>query len=104
MQLFVTGLAGLTADEARKAKSLYIRNAISEYKMVKESYRSFGYAQLFFAIIPIFWPILLLQRSGMNSGLRMYEERITNALLVWKDDLGSEAIEIQQLLAAVQQQ
>jgi hypothetical protein len=38
----------------------------------------------------------------MDSGLKLHEERITNALMVWKDDLGDEFAELQHLLAATQ--
>jgi hypothetical protein len=101
LQMFVASLSGLSTDEVRKAKSLYLRNAISEYKAAKKGLEGFGVAQGCFALIPIFWPILWAQRVGMNSGLKLYEERINNALIVWKDDLGDDLTEIQQLLAAV---
>ena len=58
LQQFVTGLANLSREEIRKAKSLYIRNAISELKALDENMRAFGCVQIFFALIPIFWPIL----------------------------------------------
>lgn len=101
LQVFVSSLAGLSTDEIRKAKSLYIRNAISEYKAAKAGIEGFGVAQGCFALIPIFWPILWAQRVGMTSGLKLYEERITNAMAVWKDDLGEDYAELQQLLAEV---
>ena len=101
LQMFVASLSGLSTDEVRKAKSLYLRNAISEYRAAKAGMEGFGVAQGCFALIPIFWPILWAQRVGMNSGLKLYEERINNALIVWKDDLGDDLAEIQQLLAAV---
>lgn len=90
MQMFIATLSGLPQEEVRKAKSLYIRNAIAEYHAMQESLAAFGCAQLFFAIIPIFWPILYLQRRMMNAQRRLCEERIRNALEVWKDDLGGE--------------
>jgi hypothetical protein len=98
LQLFVAGLSGLSQDEVRKAKSLYIRNAISEYKAARASLSGFRVAQGCFMIIPVFWPILWAQRSGMNAGLTLYEERIKNALAVWRDDLGKEADELERLL------
>jgi hypothetical protein len=90
MQLFLAGLAGLPADEVRKAKSLYIRNAISEYDAMKESLAAFGCMQYFFALIPFFWPILYAQRRMMNAQQKLFEERIQNAMDVWKDDLAGE--------------
>lgn len=93
LQLFVAGLAGLPRDEIRKAKSLYIRNAICEFKALDESLKAFGILQLFFAIIPFFWPILYVQRRMMNSHRRLAGERIRNAIAVWKDDLAGEIFE-----------
>jgi hypothetical protein len=100
LQMFVAGLVGLTPEEVRKAKSLYIRNAISEYKAARASLRAFTVLQGCFAIIPIFWPFIWAQRAGVNANLKMYEERITNALAVWRQDLGAEATELEALLAA----
>jgi hypothetical protein len=93
-QLFVAGLAGLPREEIRKAKSLYLRNAISEFKAMDESLRAFGCVQIFFAVIPIFWPILYAQRRMMTSQRRLAVERIRNALAVWKDDLDGETFDL----------
>jgi hypothetical protein len=90
MQLFLAGLRGLPAEEIRKAKSLYIRNAISEYDAMMESLAAFGCMQTVFAIIPFFWPVLYAQRRMMNAQQKLFEERIQNAMDVWKDDLAGE--------------
>ena len=90
MQMFVAALSGLPQEEVRKAKVLYIRNAISEYTALRESYRAMGCVQVVFAIIPFFWPVLYAQRRMMDSQTRLYEERIRNAIDVWKNDLGDE--------------
>jgi hypothetical protein len=94
LQLFVATLAGLPRDEVRKAKSLYVRNAISEYRAARESLRGFRPVLWFFAIIPIFWPMLYAMRRGMNANLRLARERIANAIAVWKDDLEGETFEL----------
>ncbi|HEX8550548.1 MAG TPA: hypothetical protein VF681_03225 [Abditibacteriaceae bacterium] len=101
LQAFVVGLAGLAPDEIRKAKSLYIRNALSEFRAMQTSLKAFGTLQIFFAIIPLFWPILWMQRKGMNSATQLYEERIRNAITVWRDDLGTEVTEFEQQLTAI---
>lgn len=93
MQLFVAGLSGLAPDEVRKAKTLYIRNAIAEYHAMEESLRAFGCLQVAFAVIPIFWPILYVQRRAMNAGRELMKQRIRNALDVWKDDLAGESFD-----------
>jgi hypothetical protein len=93
MQLFVAGLSGLAPDEVRKAKTLYIRNSIAEYRAMEESLRAFGCMQAMFALIPFFWPILYVQRRTMNAGRELMKQRIRNALDVWKDDLAGESFD-----------
>lgn len=60
----------MSRDEVRKAKTLYPKNAITEYKVVREGLKVFGCVQMFFWIIPIFWPILFIQRRSMRLGMR----------------------------------
>lgn len=54
MQFFIAGLSGLAPEEVRKAKILYIRNAISEYKAMEASFQGFGQAQGCMSVIPLF--------------------------------------------------
>lgn len=90
LQLFIAGLSGLAPDEVRKAKILYIRNAISEYRAMQSSYQGFGQVQGCLSIIPVFWPILGAQKRMMTAGLQLARERIRNAIAVWRDDLRGE--------------
>jgi hypothetical protein len=92
LQLFVAGLSGLSREEICKAKVLFVRNAIAEYRAMVESFRGFRVVQIFFAIIPFFWPILYAQKRGMDAQLRLARERIGNAIDVWKDDLRGEKL------------
>ncbi len=94
LQLFSAGLVGLTTDEIRKAKSLYIRNAISEYKAYREQVAGLRFVQVAFAIIPFFWPILYAQHRSIRAQEVLFRERINNALDVWHDDLAGEQIEL----------
>jgi hypothetical protein len=94
LQLFVAGLSGLQPEEIRKAKSLYIRNAISEYRAMRESLQGFQSAQGCLSIVPIFWPMIGAQRRMMDAQLRLARERIENAIAVWQDDLRGETFEI----------
>ena len=97
MQLFLAGLSGLPTEEVRKAKVLYIRNAVSEYNAMEESLAAFGCVQMLFAIIPFFWPILYLQRRMMNTQRKLFRERIQNAMSVWHDDLAGENFDLPPL-------
>ncbi len=94
LQMFVAGLSGLAPEEVRKAKSLYIRNALSEYRAMEEGLAAFGQIQGCFAVIPIFWPILGMQKKMLDTQRRLFRERIQNALDVWQDDLAGEVFEL----------
>jgi hypothetical protein len=90
LQLFVAGLSGLAPDEVRKAKLLYLRNAISEMQAMKASYQGFAQAQGCMSIIPVFWPIIGAQKRMMTAGLQLSKDRIRNAIDVWRADLKGE--------------
>ncbi|NLE59579.1 MAG: hypothetical protein GX616_14555 [Planctomycetes bacterium] len=94
LQLFIAGLSGLSREEIVKAKSLYIRNAISEYRAMVETLKSFRVVHLFFALIPIFWPFIYAQKRSTDAQLRLARERIRNAIDVWKDDLRGEKFDL----------
>lgn len=94
LQLFVAGLSGLAPEEVRKAKVLYLRNAISEYKAMVESYAGFGQMQGCMSIIPIFWPMIGAQKRMMAASLQLAKERIRNAIDVWRSDIRGERFQI----------
>ncbi|HKD38070.1 MAG TPA: hypothetical protein VKB78_14755 [Pirellulales bacterium] len=96
MQLFIAGLSGLAPEEVRKAKILYIRNAISEYKAMETSFQGFGQAQGCMNMIPFFWPIIGAQKRMMDAQLKLAEERIRNAIDVWRDDLAGENLGLEK--------
>lgn len=89
-------LIGLPADEIRRAKLLYLRNALSTLRTTPET---LGLLWLF-AIIPVFLPIVLLWNYGLKRSRRLQRERIENALTVW-DDLGEEGTSLRQALDAI---
>lgn len=95
LQLFVAALSGLPPEEVRKAKVLYIRNAIAEYRAMAESFAGFRGALGCFSIIPVFWPVMSAQRRMMESGLKLARERIRNAIDVWRDDLRGETFDLE---------
>lgn len=90
LQLFVAGISGLAPEEVRKAKLLYLRNAISEFQAMQSSFQGFGQAQGCMSIIPIFWPIIGAQKRMMAARLQLGKDRIRNAIEVWRADLKGE--------------
>jgi hypothetical protein len=90
LQMFVATLSGLAPEEVRKAKVLYIRNAISEYQAMQASFQGFGQAQGCMSVIPIFWPIIGAQKRMMAAQLQLARDRIRNAIDVWRGDFRGE--------------
>ena len=90
LQFFVAGLSGLAPEEVRKAKVLYLRNAVSEFEAMQASMAGFGQAQGCMSIIPFFWPIIGAQKRMMAAHLKLGKDRIRNAIDVWRDDLKGE--------------
>jgi hypothetical protein len=94
LQMFVAGLSGLAPEEVRKAKVLYLRNAISEYQAMRASIEGFGQAQGCLSIVPIFWPVIGAQKRLMAAQLQLAKDRIRNAIDVWRADLRGERFQL----------
>src|SRR5256714_15669319 len=85
LQLFVAGLSGLPPEEVRKAKVLYIRNAISEYLAMRASSEAFGEAQGCLAVL--FRAHTEAQRKLIAAQLRVAKVSIRDAVDGCRDDL-----------------
>lgn len=85
---FVAGLAGLPKEELKKAKVLFIKNVIAEYKAARESYDAFLW-------IPVLgWAAYLLNFPMMSANFNGMKTKIRNAIDIWKDDLAGESFVI----------
>jgi len=98
LQLFIAGLTGMSKEEAGKAKLLFIKNEIAEYRMLKTQHAAFWKMQGCFAIVPIFWPIMRGQKILLTTALDMHREQLQNAFDVWRGDLGHHAAELESQL------
>ena len=91
---FAGTLVNLPAEEIRKAKKLYILNAIAEFNAQRTAGRGMVIVFGIMSIIPIFLlvfiPTLIAYRSGVAAG----RQKILNAIEVWKDDLGPDHAEL----------
>ena len=92
--MFVAGLSGLAPEEVRKAKLLYIRNAISEYQATQAVIQGFGQAQGCASNIAVFWPIIGAQKRMMGAQLQLSRDCIRNAIDVWRGDLKGERFQL----------
>jgi hypothetical protein len=87
---FAASLATLPKDEIRKAKSLYVRNAIADYKMMVKTSKGFLIVLGVLSIIPIFLFVFIPTLIGYRAGKENGRQKIKNALEVWRDDLGDD--------------
>lgn len=94
LQIFMAGLSGLAPEEVRKAKLLYLKNAISEYHAIKIGMQGFGQRMGCMSLIPIFWPVLGMQKRMIAAQLQLARDRIHNAIDVWRADLKGERFRI----------
>ena len=94
LQPFLAALAGLGPAEIRKAKLLFIRNAISEYHAAKTSVEAFKSSQGALVLLPVFGSVLSAQRDILKSQLQPQREKIQNAIDVWRDDFKGEVFTI----------
>lgn len=87
---FAATLATLPAEEIRKAKSLFIRNAIADYRMTIKTTRAFLIVIGIMSLIPLFLIVFLPAFFSYRAARENGKQKIRNALEVWKDDLGSD--------------
>jgi len=85
---FVAGLSGLSKDELKKAKLLFIRNAIIEYNTEKQTYNR----MLFIPVIG--WLSYLLNLPFQSIIFANMKAKIRNAIDIWKEDLAGESFVI----------
>ncbi|MBL9080407.1 MAG: hypothetical protein JNK76_01285 [Planctomycetales bacterium] len=97
MQQFALTLAHLPPDEVRKAKLLYIKNAIAEFRTFETTVSSFAQMQGCMSIVPIFWPIIKMQKKMINAQVDLARQRIMNAIDVWRDDLQAAGFDVTKL-------
>ncbi len=94
LSAFAARLSGLPKEEIRKAKSLYVRNSLSDLRMMLKSTRAFLWVMGVMSLIPIFLvvfiPAFLSYRALKQNGI----EKIRNALEVWRSDLQGDYDEL----------
>ncbi|MGC3971478.1 MAG: hypothetical protein QM775_30295 [Pirellulales bacterium] len=97
MQQFALTLAHLPPDEVRKAKLLYIRNAIAEFRAYEQTVSGFAQVQGCLSIIPVFWPVISIQKKIINAQVDLARQRIMNAIDVWRDDLKAAGFDVTKI-------
>lgn len=97
---FAASMGTLPRDEVRKAKSLFIRNAIADYRLIAKTSRAFLIVIGIMCIIPIFLIVFIPAVIQYRAARQNLKQKIRNALAVWKDDLGPEYDELTRTLDA----
>jgi hypothetical protein len=98
LQMFVASLSALAPDEVRKAKLLFLRNEISQFKAILANNSAWRVGTLIMFIMPLCWPALYAQRKSMKVNAELQSDRIRNALSVWSSDLGEDAASLRREL------
>lgn len=87
---FAGGLANLPPEEIRKAKKLYLLNAITDMKAQRGMMRTMVIVFGCMSIIPIFLIVFIPTLVTYRTMTRAGREKIQNAIDVWRDDLGDD--------------
>lgn len=87
---FAATLATLPGEEIRKAKSLFIRNAIADYRMTIKTTKGFLIVLGVMSLIPVFLVVFIPAFFSYRAAKENGKQKIKNALEVWKDDLGDD--------------
>jgi len=96
LSAFTASLAALPRDEVRKAKSLFIRNAIADYRMAMKSTKGFLIMFGIMSIIPIFLLITIPAFISYKAAKENGKQKIINALEVWKEYLADDYLQLIQ--------
>ena len=90
LQIFVAGLSGLAVAEVRKAKVLYLLNAVSDYHAAAAAAQALGSVQRSFGLFSLLRPLWGAQKATIDAAQQARKERILNAIRVWRDDIKGE--------------
>ena len=82
---FTATLATLPRDEIRKAKSLFIRNAIVDLQLAQSSGRAMMIVMGMMCIIPIFLIVFIPGFVAYKKGIAASKQKIHNAIDVWRE-------------------
>ncbi len=98
MQMFAASLSGLSADDVRKAKLLFLRNEIAQLRATIANNSAWRIGTLFMFIMPLAWPALYAQRKTMKINAQLQADRIRNALSIWAYDLDGSVASLRREL------
>jgi hypothetical protein len=90
LSAFAAALTNLPKEEIRKAKRLYILNALADFEAQRKSSRVMVIVMGIMCIIPIFLVVFIPSLIAYRNAIGAMRQKILNAIDVWKDDLGAD--------------
>jgi hypothetical protein len=91
---FAASVADLPPDERQKAKLLYIRNGIAEFRNFEKMAGAFPRPAGCLSILPFVGRIAQLQQTMLGGALDMQRQQIVNAIDLWRDDLKAAGFDV----------
>jgi hypothetical protein len=91
---FAASVAELPEDERRKAKLLYIRNGIAEFRAFEQAISAFPRPAGCLSIVPFVGRIAQLQQTMLGGQLDLQRQQIVNAIDLWSDDLKAAGFDV----------
>jgi hypothetical protein len=90
LQAFAVGLSGLPPEEIRKAKLLYVRNAITDYQALLSQAEALKQYRGGCLLGLLLGRMARAQDRVVAVAVAQKKQRIKNAIDVWRDDLRGE--------------
>jgi hypothetical protein len=101
---FSATLSELPLEERQKAKLLYIRNGIAEFRNFEKMISVFPKPAGCLSIIPFVGRISQLQQTMMGGALDLQRQQIVNAIDLWRDDLKAAGFDVDRFDVASESQ
>lgn len=91
---YAATVAELPAEERQKAKLLYIRNGIAEFRAFEQMTAAFPKPAGCLTILPFVGRISQIQQTMMGGALDLQRQQIVNAIDLWRDDLKAAGFDV----------
>ena len=91
---FAGSVAELPPEERQKAKLLYIRNGIAEFRTFEQTMAAFPRPSGCLSILPFVGRVVQLQQTMIGGQLELQRQQIVNAIDLWRDDLKAAGFDV----------
>jgi len=91
---FAASVAELPPEERQKAKLLYIRNGIAEFRAFEQTMAALPRPSGCLSILPFVGRVAQLQQTLIGGQLDLQRQQIVNAIDLWRDDLKAAGFDV----------